>query len=75
MDYVNVLLCLNQAKDSCNSGDYNGMKSNSEAVMKDVQDCDWKPPYDPSALPNKNKYLEDVTMIIMILADFLSGKY
>ena len=75
MDYNDVLLCLSQAQQSCNSEDYNGMKSNGETVMKDVQDCDWKPGYDQSALPNNNKYLEDVTMIIMILADFLAGKY
>lgn len=74
-DYGNVTLCLELANDSFNSGDYNGIRSNGNTVVKEVQDCNSRPPYDPSALPSNNKYLEDVSLIITILADFLSGKY
>lgn len=75
MDYNDVLLSLSQAKQSFSTGDYHGMNSNGATVMKDVQDCDSKPPSDPSAIPMNNSYLEDVSGIIMILADFLAGIY
>ncbi|KAK7319399.1 hypothetical protein RJT34_04120 [Clitoria ternatea] len=75
MDYNDVLLCLTQAKTSYSSGDFNTMKSNGATIIKDVQHCDSKPPIGPSALQKNNQYLEDVAMIIMILADFLAGKY
>ncbi|TKY63052.1 hypothetical protein E2542_SST12917 [Spatholobus suberectus] len=74
MDYTDVLLCLTQAKQSYSSGNYNDMKSNGAIVMKDVQDCNSKA-YDSPELTRNNQDLEDVTMIIMILANFLAGKY
>ncbi|MED6133634.1 hypothetical protein PIB30_030029 [Stylosanthes scabra] len=75
MEYNDVLLSLSQAQQSFVSGDYRGIKSNAATALKDIQDCDWKPGSDHSDLPNKNKYLEDVTNIIIILADFLAGIY
>ncbi|KAJ1439843.1 Invertase/pectin methylesterase inhibitor domain superfamily [Sesbania bispinosa] len=75
MDYTDVLLCLSQAQQSYTTEDYNAMNSKGATVIKDLQDCDSKAPTDPSPLMKNNQDLEDVSMIIMILADFLAGKY
>ncbi|OIW15724.1 hypothetical protein TanjilG_04259 [Lupinus angustifolius] len=74
-DYVATLGYFNSAKDAYNSADYKGMKSNAANVIKAVQDCDWRPPYDPSQLPFLNKRMQDVSNIIIILAHFLLGTY
>ncbi|KAF7815407.1 pectinesterase inhibitor-like [Senna tora] len=43
----------------------------------DAKDCDSKPPgsADPSSLPKKNKDLEDIGLIVVIIADFLTQNY
>ncbi|KAG4938346.1 hypothetical protein AAZX31_16G051900 [Glycine max] len=74
MDYDDVLLSLTQAKQSYNSGNYAALKSNGITVIEDVKDCDTKA-YDLPQLRMNNQYLVDVSMIIMILADFLAGKF
>jgi pectinesterase inhibitor-like protein len=73
MDYDDVLFSLTQAKDSFTSGNFIGMKSNSASVLEKVYDCDYKTPSTP--LLKVNEDLEDVTIIITILADYLAGKY
>lgn len=75
MDYQDVLVSLTSAKESYTSKDFNNMKSNVANVVKDVQDCETKAPSDAPSLIKKNEDLEDVSLIIMILADFLAGKY
>lgn len=75
MDYDDALLCLTQAKISYGSQDFSAMKSNSASVLKDVQDCGSKVPSDSSPLLKNNQDLEDVSVIIMVLADFLAGIY
>ncbi|ESW33037.1 hypothetical protein PHAVU_001G038100 [Phaseolus vulgaris] len=74
MDYTDVLLALTQAKDSYSSGNYSDMNFNGAVVTKDVKDCDTKA-YDSDQVRIDNQYLADFSMIIMILADFLAGKY
>ncbi|GAU13395.1 hypothetical protein TSUD_126910 [Trifolium subterraneum] len=73
MDYDDVLFSLTQAKDSFTSGNFIGMKSNGASVLEKVYDCDYKTPSTP--LLKINQDLEDVTIIITILADYLAGKY
>ncbi|KAK7321756.1 hypothetical protein VNO77_32669 [Canavalia gladiata] len=75
MDYNDILLCLTQAKKSCTSGDYKGMKSSAAAAIKNVRECDANPPVDPSPLPKNNKASIKMSKIIMILADFMGGKH
>ncbi|XP_047173723.1 pectinesterase inhibitor-like [Vigna umbellata] len=74
MDYTDVLLALSQAKESYSSGNYSDMNFNAAVVTKDVKDCDIKA-YDSSQVRINNQYLADFSMIIMILSDFLAGKY
>nr|KYP46420.1 Pectinesterase inhibitor [Cajanus cajan] len=74
LDYNDVLDVFTQAKQSFTSGKFDAMKSNGAAVIKDVQDCDTKA-YDSPQLRMNNQDLGDVSMIIMILADFLAGKF
>ncbi|KAK7395917.1 hypothetical protein VNO78_16525 [Psophocarpus tetragonolobus] len=74
MDYNDALLSLTQAKQSYSSGNFADVKSNGAVVIKDVQDCDTKA-YDSSLLRTENQYLVDLSTIIMILADFLAGKF
>ncbi|KAE9587896.1 hypothetical protein Lal_00002705 [Lupinus albus] len=74
-DYVVTLDYFNSAKDAYTSADYKGIKSSAANVIKAVQDCDWRPPYDPSQLPLLNNHMQDVSNIISVLADFLLGTY
>ncbi|KAE9587895.1 hypothetical protein Lal_00002877 [Lupinus albus] len=74
-DYVGTLDYFNSAKDAYTSANYKDMKSNAANVIKAVQDCDRRPPSDPSQLPLLNNRMQDVSNIIIILADFLLGKY
>ncbi|WVZ07626.1 hypothetical protein V8G54_020972 [Vigna mungo] len=74
MDYTDVLLALSQAKESYSSGNYSDMNFNAAVVTKDVKDCDTKA-YDSSQIRINNQNLADFSMIIMILSDFLAGKY
>lgn len=74
MDYNDALLSTTYVKDSFNSGNFIGMNSNAAIVVKDIEHCGLKAP-DSIPLLKYNQPLEDVTNIIMILADYLAGKY
>jgi len=50
------------------------MNINGAVVTKDVKDCDTKA-YDLNQVRINNQYLADLSTTIMILADFLAGKY
>jgi len=73
-DYDDVLYFLNEAKTSFTSGKFNDMNQNGAFVVKDVDHCSSKAPAS-SPVIKSNEDLEDVTIIIMILADYLARKY
>ncbi|XP_073224908.1 pectinesterase inhibitor-like [Cicer arietinum] len=73
IDYNNVLLTLTHAKDSYKAGNFRDMNNDGWTIVTKVKDCDYKAP--DASSPLNNQYLEDVAIIIMILADFLAGKY
>ncbi|CAL0324267.1 unnamed protein product [Lupinus luteus] len=72
-DYISTLEYFDSAKNAYISADYKRMKSNTSDVIKAVRDCDRRLPNDTSQLPVLNKRMQDVSSIIIILADFLSG--
>ncbi|KAI4299878.1 hypothetical protein L6164_033299 [Bauhinia variegata] len=71
-NYNDALFDLNQAKTALVSGDYNGVNTAAAAVKKDAEVCDSKPPADPSPLPKKSKDLEDFSIILVIVSNFLA---
>ncbi|RZB47146.1 hypothetical protein D0Y65_050966 [Glycine soja] len=73
-DYTDVLLSLARAKKSYSSGNYSDLKSNGAIVIKDVQDCDTKAT-DSTYVLLINQDVVDTSRIIVILADYLAGKY
>ncbi|KAL2320306.1 hypothetical protein Fmac_029275 [Flemingia macrophylla] len=74
MDHTDAAIYLSEVRSSFSSGNFDAMKSNCAVVIKDVQDCDTKA-YDSPPLRMMNQGLVDVTNIVVILADFLAGKY
>lgn len=75
MDYSDVSLSVTLALQSYKSGDYEAIKSDVNAVMNKVQHCDSTQQSASSTLTDSNKFSQDICMIIMILADFLAGKF
>ncbi|KEH34194.1 putative pectinesterase inhibitor domain-containing protein [Medicago truncatula] len=73
-DYDDVLYFLNEAKTSFTSGKFNDMNFNAATVVKDADHCSSTAPTSSPVLKS-NDDLEDVSIIIMILADYLAGKY
>jgi len=73
-DFDDVLYFLTQAKNSFTSGNFKEMNVNGAFVVKDVDHCSSKAPASSPVLKS-NDDLEDVSIIIMILADYLAGKY
>ncbi|KAI4299877.1 hypothetical protein L6164_033298 [Bauhinia variegata] len=71
-NYNDALFDLNQAKTALVSGDYNGVNTSAAAVKKDVEICDSNPPADPSPLHMKNKNLENLSIIVIIVSNFLA---
>lgn len=74
LDYDDVLYALTQVKNAFTSGDFKEMHFSGAAVLSVINNCGSKT-LESSQLLKNNDDLKDVTLIIMIVADYLDGKY
>lgn len=66
---------LDQAKTDLSSRDYGGANVETTGVLNEIRDCEGRfegAPADPSRLPKRNKDLENICSIILVISNIMS---